>query len=67
MTSKQYCFDIQNSSNEEIDVDKLKYFIQKLYVGKKKNQFTKDETPPFVVIHTKSDNNVCILMTSKGK
>ena len=67
MTSKQYCFDIQNSSNEEIDVDMLKYFIQKLYVGKKKNQFTKDETPPFVVIHTKSDNNVCILMTSKGK
>lgn len=63
--SKQYCFSINNPSNNEFDVEKLKTFVEKLYIGDGK--FGEDESLPFVVIYAKTDNNVCILMTSRAK
>lgn len=65
--SKQYCFDINNTSDTDYDVEKLKMFVQNLYIGKKKDQFTRDEKIPFITIHARSDNSVCIIMTSRGK
>ena len=64
--SKQYCFDVINPDNEEYDIDKLKKYVTNLYVGKK-NKFLKDEKLPFVTIHSRSENSVCILITSSGK
>lgn len=65
--SKQYCFDIENPIGVEFDINELKKFVEKLYIGSKKDQFTEDEKIPFVTIHAKADDSICILMTSKGK
>ena len=62
-----YCFDINNPNSVEYDIDELKSFVTKLYIGKKKNQFEKGDKPPFIFVHTKTDNNICLVMTSKGK
>jgi len=62
-----YCFNINNPNSVEYDINDLKNFVTKLYIGKKKNQFDKDDNPPFILVHTKTDNNVCLVMTSKGK
>jgi DNA topoisomerase-1 len=67
MANKQYCFDIINPDNFDFNVEDLKKFVQQLYIGKKEEQFDKDTKIPFVTIYTKSDNNVCIKMTSRGK
>ena len=65
--SKQYCFNINNPSGIDFDVNALKKFVEGLYIGKKKDQFGKDDKAPFVTIHARADNSVCILMTSRGK
>lgn len=64
--SKQYCFEINNSNGVEFDINELKKFVEKLYVGRKKHQFNKDDNLPFVTIYSRMDNSVCILMTGKG-
>ena len=62
-----YCFNINNPNSVEYNITDLKNFVTKLYIGKKKNQFDKDDNPPFILVHTKSDKNICLVMTSKGK
>jgi len=64
--SKQYCFNIENPRNVEYDVDELKKFVQKLYTDVEPEHFQGDSVP-FVTIYSRSDNNVCIQMTSRGK
>lgn len=63
--SSQYCFDIVNPKKVDIDIDMLKKFVNNLYTGKGK--FSKTEKKPFITIHAKSDNSICIVMTSRGK
>ena len=65
--SKKYCFNIINTDNQEIDIDSLKKFVEKLYIGKTDDKFSNDEKIPFVSIHEKNDDNLCIVMTSRGK
>lgn len=65
--SKKYCFDINNPNGIKFDINQLKKFVEALYIGKKKNQFSKDEKLPFVIIYARADNSVCILMTSRSK
>jgi DNA topoisomerase-1 len=66
----QYCFDIENSTGEQINEEGLKKFIRDLYIKDKSKDSFKDlsiDDLPYVVIHAKYDNSVCILMTSCGK
>lgn len=65
--SKQYCFKINNPSNFDFDVPDLKNFVISLYVGRKKNQFNKDEDVMFGALYIPEENNICLVMSSAGK
>ena len=65
--SKQYCFNINNPNNIEIDINQLKKFVENIYIGRKNEQFNKNENIPFTTIYVRSDKSICILMTSSGK
>lgn len=60
--SKQYCLDIINKTNVPINSEKLKEFVQNLYAS-----YFEEEKVPFFTIYTKTDNNVCIVLTSRSK
>jgi DNA topoisomerase-1 len=66
--SKQYCFKIKNPNNMGFNPQDLKKYISSLYVGKSKDKFTKEEIrKKLVVIYIPIDNNVCILLRTRGK
>jgi DNA topoisomerase-1 len=65
--SKQYCYDISNPNDDELDIEKLKQFVQNLYVGTGKDQFAPTDKIPFVTIYARADNSICILLTGQGK
>lgn len=67
MSNRQYCFNINNPKKVEIDEENLKNFIYNIYVGTKEKQFNPEEKIPFFTIYAESDNNVCIILTSRGK
>ena len=50
----QYCFDIINPENEDIDVNALKKFVRNLYVGKGKNKFKNDDEVPYMTLYAKN-------------
>jgi DNA topoisomerase-1 len=61
----QYCFDIQNPRDIHIDSLRLKNHVKNIY--KEYFDVENDDELPFVIIHAKNDNNVCVLMTSRAK
>lgn len=66
----QYCFNIDNPTNEHIDETALKAFVQNLYTSGRSKDAFKDVSPnslPYITIYAKTDNSVCIILTSKGK
>jgi DNA topoisomerase-1 len=62
----QYCFDIKTSKGAEIDISALKKFIEGLYTGKDP-KFAKEDIPISAIVYSKVDDNVCVLMKSRGK
>lgn len=65
--SIQFCYNILSTGDEEIDIAKIKIFIQKLYKKVSLEGFTKDEKLPFLIIYSKKDNQVYIKLTSRAK
>jgi len=68
--SVQFCYDIINTNNSDLDIDQLKLFVQGLYTSKKicKDPYTCEEDElPYVTIFSEPDNSVCIMLLSKTK
>ena len=66
MSNNTYCFNILNSSNNNLsneDINSVKKYIKKLY----KNGDNPIDKLPGVIFQKKTDNKVCIYMRSKGK
>lgn len=68
--SVQFCYDIINTHNSDLDIDELKLFVQGLYTSKKicSDPYTCEEDElPYVTIFSEPDNSVCIMLLSKTK
>ena len=63
----QYCYDI--TGIKDLPVEVLKEYVQSIYMQKKFGDyaFSKEDIPPFVVIHSKSDDRVCISLIGTKK
>ena len=64
--SVQFCFKVNIPKKVDFNVNELKKFVEKLYIGNKEPKFSASEVP-FVLIYDNRENNVCILMTSRAK
>lgn len=63
----QYCFNIDNPTNEEIDENLLRSFVQNLYKNTKDFENVSPNSLPFITIYVKEDKSICIVLTSKSK
>ena len=61
--SNQYCFDINNPTKIKINYNELKLFVENIY----KSRGFEDEELPFITIHAKNEEQICIVLTSKNK
>ena len=64
--SVQFCFNVNNPKKVKFDIEELKKFVSSLYIGDKEPKFSVDGLP-FVLVYDKKEDDVCILMISKGQ
>jgi len=64
--SVQFCFKVINPKKVNFDIDELKKFVAYLYIGDKEPKFSAYEVP-FVLVYDNRENDVCILMVSRGQ
>tara|TARA_A100001011_G_C14300237_1_gene840407 strand:+ start:566 stop:2863 length:2298 start_codon:yes stop_codon:yes gene_type:complete len=62
-----YCFDVINPNNVEINKDRLKSFIIKLYIGNEEPKFTSDKIPFHIVDAIETDGHICIRLGTAKK
>jgi len=64
----EYCYNIDNPSDEEINETKLKKFVTNIYKNKKfDDAFTDEDELPYLTLYSKTNNTVCIKLTSRSK
>jgi DNA topoisomerase-1 len=67
----QYCYRVENADSTNVNPTELKEYILNLYRDPKfgKDAFTdeKDEDLPYITIYNNSENDVCIIITAKGR